>query len=180
LMGSHGRTDMTPSPELHAWLQERLRAPMGSGIDTAGINGPGGQPWDPQRPGMPPTRPPISRDPWYDNLPGPPPQAPTIEGDPNMEHLWQQLERRADSPAEVTPLRPGEDIDPNTMRRMMDNGQPGGEPTAELFIWMTSPRGQRVRLDGPFTNEMDAQRALRTLKARSSASSQLSVGPMPT
>lgn len=41
----------------------------------------------------------------------------------------------------------------------------GGDGTEDqLFIWYTNEKGQRVRLDGPFANDIEAARALREMR----------------
>lgn len=48
---------------------------------------------------------------------------------------------------------------PNAFRHAGGNGTEDN-----LFIWYTNAKGQRVRLDGPFTNDLDAARALKELR----------------
>jgi len=41
----------------------------------------------------------------------------------------------------------------------------GGDGTEDqLFIWYMNEKGQRVRLDGPFANDIEAARALREMR----------------
>lgn len=46
-----------------------------------------------------------------------------------------------------------------------------------LYIWATNPQGKRVRLDGPFTNEMDAMRELQLLRKSGGRHLQMDIGP---
>lgn len=46
-----------------------------------------------------------------------------------------------------------------------------------LYIWFTDPTGRRVRIDGPFTNEVEAQRELRLMMQSTENPEFLSIGP---
>ena len=53
-----------------------------------------------------------------------------------------------------------------------------GDPPGSLYVWATGPGGKRVRVDGPFANEFEAQKALRDAN-KSGVKLNLDIGPMP-
>ena len=75
----------------------------------------------------------------------------------------EALARNGIRPEDVTPLdlmtdSPGH-LPTGTFRHAGGNGTED-----QLFIWYTNDKGQRVRLDGPFANDIEAARALREMR----------------
>lgn len=59
---------------------------------------------------------------------------------------------------------------------MAPGSGPNGPPGA-LYIWARDSKGKAMRLDGPFTNEIEAHRNLKQMQMYSAGKLDLFVGP---
>ncbi len=78
------------------------------------------------------------------------------------------------SPLDMMTDSPGH-LPTGTFRQPSESGNFSNTP---LYIWMMHPKtGKRIRLDGPFSSDIEAARELRTLREAGLNDSQVEIAP---